>query len=213
MSLRDFWTSVRVGASFLLPHMTVDSPKLDASQIEKALRSAPVWLTPASVDGFHEEDFSFLPDEERSRLANLVRRFQQLAAQVSPNAPAAEETIEQAEPIFQQIVEMLEFDRYADDEAYRIGKQIEQAIKPHRPAELAELRFVESGLDSTGDPALWIWVILTDRAAETPGFESKATAIRKLLESSARQVAPERWPYVRIRTESEQAELAEAMAS
>ena len=45
----------------------------------------------------------------------------------------------------------MEFDRYGDAEAYRIGKQIERALEGRRPPELAELRF-NTGTDNTGDP-------------------------------------------------------------
>ena len=58
-------------------------------------------------------------------------------------------------------MEFLEFDRYADAEAYRLGKLIERELRPRWPVELAQLRF-NTGLDHSGDPALWVWAYLTE---------------------------------------------------
>ena len=37
---------------------------------------------------------------------------------------------------------------------------------------------IKAGLDSSGDPALWVWVIIKDEAADSH-FSEKATAIRE----------------------------------
>jgi hypothetical protein len=69
---------------------------------------------------------------------------------------------------------MLEFDRYGDAEAYRPGKQIERALHISRPPELAELRF-NSGIDHSGDPALWIWAFLSAWKPIENGPPSRST--------------------------------------
>ena len=72
----------------------------------------------------------------------------------------------------------MEFDRFADPEAYRLGKQIDRELRPYWPPELAELRF-KSGLDHTGDPGLWIWVFLTEEISrEDKTFLEAATRLR-----------------------------------
>lgn len=207
MSLRDFWISVRTGARLLAPSATVDSPKLDAGAIERVLRGGTLWLTPSVVAGFNESDFAFLPDVERTRLGGLVADFRQIAAQVPPTAPADEHQIETALPLFRDIIAVLEFDRYGDAEAYRVGKQIERAIESHRPAELVELRF-NTGMDNTADPAIWIWAFLSD---ELEGdFLRRAHTLRPLLDWASRNIAPDLFPYISFRSVGEQAELAEA---
>jgi len=155
MALPDFWTNVRIGARLFTPQAIVDSPRLDADAIEHMLRETTQWLTPRAVDGFEKSEFSFLASGERARLAKLVEDFSRVAAKVRPTAPPVREVVESALPLFREIVAMLEFERYGDAEAYRLGKQIERELQPCRPKELAELRF-NSGLDHSGDPALWV---------------------------------------------------------
>ena len=146
MALPDFWTNVRNGAKLFTPRAIVDSPRLDAEAIEHMLRETTHWLTPRVVGGFEKSDFSFLPSGERARLAKLVEDFSRVAAKVGPTAAPVREVVESALPLFREIVAMLEFDRYGDAEAYRLGKQIERELQPYRPKELAELRF-NSGRD------------------------------------------------------------------
>jgi len=210
MALRDFWNSVRVGAKLFAPQAIVDSPRLDAEAIERALRGSTFWLTKAVVVGFQKDDFSFLPENERNRLAELVENFREVASTVSPAAPTSQAAIEKALPLFREIVERLGFDRYEDAEAFRIGKLIEEAIAPSKPPDLAELRF-RSGLDHSGDPALWIWAFLTKEASENDEeFLKVAQKLRELLDPIARHVAPDRWPYLSFRSIVEESELVEA---
>jgi hypothetical protein len=202
--------SVRRGAGLIAPQVTVDATKLDARAIERNLQGATLWLTPRVVADFNEADFDFLPDAERARLAELVTKFRKIASEVKPTAPATDDQVAQALPLFRDIVGMLEFDRYGDAEAYRLGKQIEQAIESYRPKELAELRF-NTGPDHSGDSAIWIWAFLTDAAAESDErFLEIAQQLRGMLDSVARTVAPDRWPYLSFRSLAEQAATVEA---
>ena len=209
MSVRDFWVRVRTGMRSLAQRTTVDSPRLDAGIIERALRETALWLTPRSVAGFNEADFTFLPDAERTRLTQLVTEFRLVASRVKPTAHPSDDEVARALPLFRDIVGMLEFDRYGDAEAYHIGKQIERAIVDSRPAELAELRFF-TGADNTGDPSIWIWAILKDEAAAKAVFGRITRSIRELLTEAANEATSTLWPYVGFRTVSEQAEILEA---
>jgi hypothetical protein len=192
------------------PRVVVDSPRLDARRIEDMLRTTDPWLTPEAVAGFDEKDFSFLPDDERGRLAGLVAAFRGVAETVSPTGPAPRDAVERALPLFRDIVQSLEFDRYGDAEAFRLGKLLEREIAPRRPPELAELRF-NTGLDHSGDPALRIWAFLSDEASDTDEhFLETAQTLRNLLDSAARRVAPDRWPYISFRSLAEQLEPVEA---
>jgi hypothetical protein len=62
----------------------------------------------------------------------------------------------------------------------------------------------ETGDDHAGYPAIWCWVIVEDEAATREIMGQ----IRDYLEAVIRKTAPNRWPYIRFRTVSEQAELA-----
>jgi hypothetical protein len=207
MALQDFWNSVRTGARMLAPEVVADSPRIDSASIERTLQRATLWLTPRAVDGFDEADFDFLAPGERARVAQLVSDFRAVASTVRPRAAASEETVKQALPLFRDIILALEWDRYGDAEAYRLGKLIERELKPDWPEELAELRF-GTGLDHTGDPGIWILGLVKDEAAPTDEqFLNCTRELRPLIETTARTVASDRWPYVSFRSVGEQAEL------
>jgi len=79
----------------------------------------------------------------------------------------------------------------------------------YRPRELAELRF-GTGLDHTGDPAIWIWAFLQDDTWDDEQFLASARQMDELLDPAARRVAPDRWPYLSFRSLAEDAEIAAA---
>jgi len=205
MSLQEFWASVRTGASYLAPKATVDSPKLDANRIEAILRHADIWLTPKSVAGYEEADFEFLSEEERYRLTACVDNFLEIAKQVPPDQPATQEQVEAALPAFRCLLEILRPDKYGDVEALEIGKRVEQRLAGQLPEWVNDLRF-ETGEDSNGDPAIWVWIEIADYAAQPDNFSQNTRQARELLQSCLRKLGVPRWPYVRFRTASEQAE-------
>ena len=111
-------------------------------------------------------------------------------------------------------VQALEFDHYGDDEAFRLGKLIEQDIEHDRPPELAELRFV-TGLDHTGDPGLWIWVFLSDDVSKTDKAFLKAARrldeyLNPIASEISRRFVPDRFPYLSFRPLAEQSMPVEA---
>ena len=58
---------------------------------------------------------------------------------------------------------------------------------------------IELGLDSTGDPALWIWLDVTNADRPT---SAKVTRLRNFSDKISRTLLDEgvsRWPYVRLR--------------
>ena len=210
MALDTFWISVRSAARLPGTQPIADAPRLDAEAIESALRGATRWLSPAAVAGFDEKDFSFLPDDERDHLAKLVTEFRAAVSGLKATVPATGDVVEKALPLFKGVVQSLEFDRYGDPAAFWIGKLIEHEIEPDRPAALAELRF-NTGSDHSGDPAVWIWAFLNDAASENDEvFLENAQKLHEFLDPVARQVAPDRWPYIYVRSLAEQSEPVEA---
>jgi hypothetical protein len=199
MGLQDFWMNVRKAAGLAAPLSIADSPRIDSEIIEESLRRTELWLTPHAIDGYCDADFAFLSDAERARMAHVVAEFRDVVAKVYPTAPAPAQVKESALPLLRDLVQMLEFDRFADPEAFRLGKQIERELEPYWPPELAELRF-KSGLDATGDPGLWIWVFLNEEASrEDQTFLEAAARLKGVVDPIARQIAPDRWPYLSFR--------------
>ena len=210
MAFHDFWNNVRIGAKLYAPEFIAEAPPFDADTIDDMLRQTTHWATPRSVAGYDEAGFAFLPDGERAQLAKLVADFRQVTATVNPFAPATADTAERALPLFRDIIRLLEFDRYENAEAFRLGKRFEREIAPWRPPELAELRF-SAGLDHTGDPGLWIWAYLSDAVSEKDeDFLEAARRLRGPLEDVAQEVAPDRFPFLSFRSLKEQSEPVEA---
>ena len=211
MALEEFWKNVRRAVKLIRPNPIADSPRISTDEISGSLASANLWLVRGAVGGYDEREFPFLTPAELSRLSTAVQQFRDVAITVNPRGPATRQQIEKARPAFQSIVELLEFDRFADPEAFRIGKEIERRLAPDRPAELAELRF-ETGPDSTGDPGLWVWAFVVETGEhDTEAFHSAAEVIDLILSPVTREVAPDRWPYILFRSTLDQLEL-EAIA-
>jgi hypothetical protein len=209
MAFRDFWINVRTAARLPVPPSTVDSPRFDAQTVEAILRTNSHWLTPDAVGGFDQNDVAYLADARRTSLAKLVRDFLDLTRSVRPTA-ATPGALEEALVLFRDVVLVLEFDRFGDPEAFRLGHMIEAEIAQDRQQELAELRF-NTGTDHTGDPGLWIWAFLSAEASEDDErFLETAEKLRGLIDAIARRVAPERFPYLSFRSIVEQTEPVEA---
>jgi hypothetical protein len=210
MSFEQFWTNVRIGARHISPEVVADAPPLDEAAIESALRKETHWLTPESVEGFQESDFPFLSNEERARLTKAVEGFEKATATVRPTVAPSLHELESALPHFREIVKILEFNRYGDAEAYRLGKQIEKKLQPLQLGDIAELRF-NTGLDHSGDPALWVWVFLTEEiSSKDEDFLKSARRLREIVHPIARRACPDRYPYLSFRPIREPAEVAEA---
>lgn len=159
------------------------------------------WLTPKVVEDYDPADFVDLPAYERDRLSSLVSRFREIAERTA-QSPG---DVQDAAGLLRDIAGVLEADRYGGEDGRRVGKLIERAVAGQLPNWVADFRF-ETGEDSTGDPALWVWVLMRDEVADAVS-DDEVSAVRQRLFDAARRVNPERWPYIRFRTVAEQAEL------
>ncbi len=203
MALDQFWTSVRTGLRlYAPPRVIADSPRLDSEAIQKALARADLWLTPATVRGYDRADFDFLPAEYRDELARLVEGFQKVVAGVNPRGPATEEQVRLATPLFRGIVEALEFDRFADADAFRVGKVLES--DPVFPKDGVDARY-RTGPDFNGEPGLKIMMYLPDSDLES--FLARAATIRRDVTESVLRHGQPYWPYMSFRFQSDLAEL------
>lgn len=187
----------------IAPRVIADSPMIDADEIERRLRASDLWLTPRAVEGFREHDFEFLDEGERTHLAELVEAFRNVAEQVPQDGPADEEQVREALRAFQGVLEILEPHRYADEESLVIGKKLQRELAGRLPEWVREFR-MESGPDSTGDPGVWIWVVLDDEATDRSRFAENNRTVRKLIFDAAEEASIDRWPYIRFRSVSEQ---------
>jgi hypothetical protein len=207
MAVYDLWLSVRTAASLSSTRAAVDSPRLDATRIEKILSGATFWLSPKAVEGYDPEtfdgEFDFLPEKERKDLKTRIERFLRVAREVPGNQPATANQVERGLPEFTRIVEVFRPDQYADFDAFVVGKKIQKAVADNLPNWVREMVF-ETGDDSSGAPAIWIWVEVEDEAAEEATFYENFFLFKSRLEAVVRKISPELWPYIRMRTVSEQ---------
>ncbi len=87
---------------------------------------------------------------------------------------------------------------------------VDEALKGAQfPEYVVDKRF-RLDLDSTGEPAVWIWVVLSDDKTDLP-FEQVAE-IRDSIRSALKGAGIELLPYFRFRTESEQSKLDSKLA-
>jgi hypothetical protein len=205
MSLDDFWNNLRIATRLVSPAASVDSPELDAGEIERALRASNLWLTPRAVQGFNVRDFDFLPDDERNALERAVAEFEALAKTVPSNKPATVEQVEAALPHLEVVMQTIRPDLFGDADAFTAGKRIERHVSDQLPGWVKQLKF-NSFVDVNGDPGLWIWVVADDDALSGEALGENTRHVRQILEQTSLDVAPKYWPYVRFRSLSEQAE-------
>lgn len=86
--------------------------------------------------------------------------------------------------------------------------QIQSAIESAKlPGYVREVQS-ELGVDSTGAPAVWLYVIVTNKEAKSPEFGMHTMRIRDSLGDAIRDHGVDRWPYIRFRSVSEQKALA-----
>jgi hypothetical protein len=86
-----------------------------------------------------------------------------------------------------------------------LNNQLQRALARRRPAGISRV-LTRTGTDSTGDRAIWIWLILEDSWASAEPDRSKRNEMREWAEKAASSVS-DLWAYVSFRLESEQREL------
>ena len=157
-----------------------------------------LWLVPHWVRRYDPADVAFLPDEGEA-LTAAVQDFRRWAAV----EPATRDAVEGGGAQLRRIVELLELDRHPDAETFRVGKLVVAAVGRRLPGWVKDVRF-ETGTNSVGQPAVWVWVTTADDA---PDDRAVVQPVEQLLEDTVHELTPEYWPYVSFRTVSEVAEL------
>ena len=190
-------------SGLLRPGAAVDSPRLDSERIEEIMDGSDHWLMYASVKGYEPEDFDFLEASEKEQLAIGVEQFRDVSVKARNGGVVNEDERSRAKSGFRRILEVVRPDKYADIDAFVLGKKIENQVRDEMPDWVRELVF-ETGYDASGAQALWIWVEVEDDVARRVAFHDEFLLVREALVRAAGQICPDRWPYIRMRTVSEQ---------
>jgi hypothetical protein len=84
-----------------------------------------------------------------------------------------------------------------------LDDRVRKALEHGRPTVVKDVRVLH-GADWSGEPAVWLWLIVDDL---TDAASNELETARTWAEGAAKPAAGERWIYVSFRTESEQVEL------
>jgi len=141
-------------------------------------------------------------------LKQNVERFLRVAEQVPPTKPATSSQVKEAAAAFRAMLKTLEPYLPTDDETQQIRKALRSISFPKN---VVLTWTFEVGADSTGDPAIWIWVIVDDQAAKHEEFFTKtAREVEGEIRAALSAAGVARWPYIHFRTGSEQRALKDA---
>jgi hypothetical protein len=203
MPKQEFFRNLRTARNLFFHRVQSDHTGVNAKEIEQTLSHADFWLTPAAVAGFDDGDFPELSEASRAELGRNVSEFRAVAELVPIDAPASAKQSAGALKNFMKILQITEPYLPTPDE---VGRLREAMKRVPFPAGVLTWEF-EFGQDSSGDPAVWIWVVVEDAAADDPHFAAVSTRLQRTIHEELQRAALDRWPYLRFRTESEQRAL------
>lgn len=198
-----FLKKLRHARNLFVHRVDVDSETVDADAVARRLASSALWLTPYVVEDFDPAEFPEIPEADRERLSDAVDRFVGIARSFPPSESATDKQILEATVAFQAILDLLQDYIERDREADEIRRILMSLTFPREVLTWD----IEFGTDSTGDPALWLWIILEDRAADGVEFAALTAGVREQIRRALRDAQIERWPYIRFRTASEEQEI------
>lgn len=183
----------------LRPGASVTLPRLD------------LWLTPQAVEGFESEDFWFLPLDQQDLLERSVDRFVTLTRPLVHDLGGVSDPdamIKDAERELRTILDVLELSSHRDARGFRVAKILDycqEKLKRTLPQISKIMHRIED--DSTGEEALWVWVILEDEATKGDKFYEITRQVRSELTRMLRAYGVELWPFIHFRSRSEQDEV------
>ena len=197
MSKRGFLDNLRVARNLLMHGgVTAGSRHLDAAALATALTRSAIWLTPFAVRGFRADDFQELGPAQQRALADAVRQFERVAAQVPPGVPATNEELGEATARLEKILAILDNYLPGDEEAAQIRTALGTVDFPTWVLNWD----YETGSDEDGFPAVWVTLYADEAAVPPDQFGRRATQIIPKLHSALRAAGIHRWPYIRMRT-------------
>jgi hypothetical protein len=199
MAIDHFWLNLRTAVSLISPTITTDWKDLDPVILERRIGTALMGLTPRSLEGFDPEDFTFLDQHQQAELGLAVERFRAIVGEVSRDQPVTPQQTEQALDSFETILRILQPHRFRDAESFQTQVRLGTKLQGRLPRWVTGLR-CETGTDTAGDLALWIWVEVTDDATTKGRIEKEGQVIHDLIESAYRETGGRRWPFIRFRS-------------
>jgi hypothetical protein len=203
MPIDYFWQNLRTAASeFGPPAMSADAAERDTDAWERRLQNPDRWLTPRSVDGFDPTDFDFLESEQREALRRSVEAFLAVAAAVPRKKAASPRQVREGGTAFSEILRILQPHRFWDADSFRIQTVLDRDLRGKLPSWVTGI-CCETGTDVGDDPAVWIYVRVTDAATEKGLIAKHWQEIDDQIKTALRKVERSRWPYIRYQNPSD----------
>jgi hypothetical protein len=206
MAIVYFWANLWRAARHFAPALSADSPGIDASTLEQALQGTSTWLTPRSVDGFDPGDFAFLEPAQQQALNHAVERFRTEASQVPTKNPPSPQQAKEAAAAFLEIVKLLQPNRFHDAETFRIQTLVERELQGKLPPWIESIT-CKTGIDVSDDPALWVWLNVSQDATAKKLITKEGRGIQEEVVAAIRRLGIPRWPYVRFQSLYELTEI------
>jgi hypothetical protein len=160
-------------------------------------RSA-IWLTPASVQGFHKDDFAELPPAQQDELEQAVAEFSSIASQVPASGTPSDEQVRDASVALKRILDLL--NRYVpasqSEEESRIAQAMQQVSLPHWVINWD----FEYGWGIDNEPLIWIYLYVDENGATREQLVRETSRIASELLHRLVTLGVNRWPSVRLRS-------------
>jgi hypothetical protein len=201
--MADFVQNIQTARNVLLPMLQgSDALQLpDRDQLDYAWlkRSAPVWLTLRTVANYDPNDFCSFSEGDRDRLTAAVRDFRAIAEAVAGRDPTPQE-LKSGLAILMILFDLLNLSLDAE------GKALLLALYRTRAAFPGFVLGIDYtlGTDATGDPGIWIWVIVPDELdPDLPEFKQFVTKFPPIVRDALARIKSDRLPYIHYRLLSE----------
>jgi hypothetical protein len=210
MAMAEFLQNVQTARNIVFSHVLLhlgnaplpaEQQKLDYARLR---RTAALWLSPRVVAGFDPGDFGFLPADQQDELVAAVSGFREVAEGVAGREPTHDEM---KTGIGHLATIILLLDAAAlDSEGKALMAAVHAAKTPFPDFVLGIDYTIDT--DATGDPGIWIWVIVPDDVdPDSNEFRQFATWFPKAVRSALGQAKSDRLPYIHYRPLSEAVEL------
>jgi hypothetical protein len=210
MPVAEFFSHFRAASLLLAPWEIANGTPPSPKQLENARRYSALWLTPDAVKGFDTSGFSSLTPEQKRDLEAHIAEFRTIAEQIPANRPATEEQVLAAREPFLAIYRVVE--RYLfDDESLRVVKAVKDVMASDWFPKFVVGFDCRLGDDWSGDPAVWVWMIGTDEAAERDQLYEWLDPLRQAIVERLDAEGISRLVYLNFRTVSEQREQLEGV--
>ncbi|MBP3957980.1 hypothetical protein J8F10_22220 [Gemmata sp. G18] len=175
-------------------------PDRDELEYTWLKRSAPIWLSPRTVAGYDAGDFSSFSPADRDQLTAQVNAFRGVAEAIADREPTAAE-LKSGLAYLMNFINLL--DHLALDAE---GRALLLALYRSRITFPDFVLGIDYTLDTdaTGDPGIWIWVIVPDDVdPDSSEFRQFSTQFRKEVRRALAEVKSDRLPYIHYRLLSE----------